>query len=1216
MIQTKKVISAALALCALVCSALAQSNTGRLVGTVSGPDGVIPGATVVITDNQTGKERTITTSGEGTFTVPQLEIGTYTVKVTASGFKTFTANAVKIDVGKEYSLNATLEIGATEDSITITAGADVVNATNAELSNSVSSRQIQELPLNGRDPTSLILLQAGTASNGATNTSINGQRSAFTNITRDGINIQDNYIRANASDFTPQRPTVDDVAEFTITTQNASADQGYGASQVQFVTPRGQNEFHGALFEYNRNSKLAANEFFNNASNTPKPFLNRNQFGGRLSGPIVPNKLFFFFSTEFFLLRTQTSALRTILTPSARQGSFTYVRSDNGQLQTVNLFSLVPGITGIDPTVQSRILANLPAAGNTAERGDQRNTTGFRFNQRDNLDRKTYTTRIDFDLNARNSISGVYSFVRESPNDRPDGDASQDTNRGAGFGAAPVIDQPADRNFLSLAWRTSPTARLTNEIRGGYFKSDPTFLRTVAEPAFFLTLPLISNPEVNFQNQGRQTDTYSIQDTADYTFGAHAFRFGGQAQIFRIAPFASFDTIPRYILGTNQNTPQITTAQFNNATLFPGGISTAQRGTANSLLALLGGIVGSATQTFNVTNRTSGFVRGARQDQKFAYENLSLYFSDQWRITPRLSLNLGLRYEYFTPLREQQGLALEPLLLSADIVSAITNPNGTIDFIGNNAGGKNLFEADTDNFAPVVSFAYSPRFENKFLGRLFGREGRTVIRGGFRMSYVNDDYLRSADNAQGGNPGLSSAVNLTSLNARLNSLPTVPTPAFQIPRTFAQGNAASGNFFATVFAIDPLIQVPRTYEYNFGIQHELGFQTALEIRYVGGHSNSLIRGTDFNQVNIRDNGFVADFNRARANLLLTGNPACTTAGCQALTVFPKLELGGLLGNATVQANLINGTPADLAILYITNGALFPSAGPLFLRNPNAGPVDLLSNTGKYRYHGLQAELRKRFSQGLSFQANYTFQKTLTNASGVGQTRFEPDLDRFNPQLEYTRADYDQTHVFNLNLIYELPFGKGRRWLDQGGWIDRLFGGFQVTSIIRAGSGAPIQLVDARGTLNRVGRAGRQTPQTSLTKDQIQDLIGIRKTANGVFFIDPKVINPATGRGAEGFDSTPFSGQVFFNNGPGQTGSLERAFINGPVFFNWDAGIFKNIAISERVRFQFRAELFNVINRANFFAGQRSTLDINSTNFGRIVSAFDPRIVQFAGRLEF
>src|SRR5262249_40548583 len=156
------------------------------------------------------------------------------------------------------------------------------------------------LPLNGRNPLSLINLQPGTASNGATNTTINGQRSSFTNTTRDGINIQDNFIRSNATDFVPDRSNVDNTGEFTITTQNAGADQGTGASQVSIVTPRGVNTYHGALWEYNRNSAAEANTFFRNSTGVPRPFLNRNQVGGKVGGPAYKDKLFFFGFYEGF----------------------------------------------------------------------------------------------------------------------------------------------------------------------------------------------------------------------------------------------------------------------------------------------------------------------------------------------------------------------------------------------------------------------------------------------------------------------------------------------------------------------------------------------------------------------------------------------------------------------------------------------------------------------------------------------------------------------------------------------------------------------------------------------------------------------------------------------------------------------------------------------------------------------------------------------------
>ena len=500
----KKFTFTLLALAFFAVSAFAQSSTGRLVGTVSGPDGLIPGATVVVKDNATNRERTILTNGEGAFSLPQLEIGTYTVKVSVNGFKSSTTENLVINVAQEYSLAVLLEVGNIAENVTVTGGADVINSSNAELSTNVNSRQLTELPLNGRNPLNLILLQAGTASNPNQGTSINGQRTSFTNITRDGINIQDNFIRSNATDFAPGRPSVDDVAEFTLTTQ-AGADRGFGGPQIELVTPRGQNDFHGRLFEYNRNSRLGANNFFNNAAGSfgpadslvvagirkvgdkrvPRSFRNRNQFGGNISGPILKNKVFFFGYYEGLRDRLSANKLTTTILPSARAGTFTYTRSDTGALQTVNLLTIPltnvtttpfpTGIGSVNSTINTRFLANLPI-GNTPEAGDSRNTTGYRFTQASNQDRNSYTTRFDYDINDRNSVNGVYNRVKEN-NLRSDIDGS--------FSAIPRVVQPSTNNFLALAYRTSPSSRLTNEVRGGYFKSEPVFLRT-QDPSTFV----------------------------------------------------------------------------------------------------------------------------------------------------------------------------------------------------------------------------------------------------------------------------------------------------------------------------------------------------------------------------------------------------------------------------------------------------------------------------------------------------------------------------------------------------------------------------------------------------------------------------------------------------------------------------------------------------------------------------------------------------------
>jgi hypothetical protein len=1244
----KRFLAVALTILFTAALSFAQSATGRLVGTISGPDGVLPGATVVVTDDKTGKERTVVTNGEGAFSLVQLEVGTYTVKVSMNGFKTATTN-VTINVAQEYSLNLTLEPGNIQETVNVTAGQDLVNSTSGELGKTVNARQLTELPLNGRNPLNLILLQAGTASNPSQNTTINGFRTSTTNIIRDGINIQDNFIRSNATDFAPGRPSVDDVGEFTLVTQ-AGADRGFGGPQVELVTPRGQNQFHGTLFEYNRNSKVAANNFFNNAAGSfgpndalviaglrrvgepraPRPFRNRNQFGGNVSGPILKNKLFFFGYYEGIRDRLPANKLTTTLLPNARNGIFTYTRSDNGQLQTVNLFNTgiitcpttnptcnIP--TGINAASVTRFISRLPV-GNTPEAGDGRNTTGYRFAQKSDQDRNSYTTRIDYDLTGNHSINGVFNYNEEN-NLRSDIDGS--------FNTTPEVVQPAKNKFLSLAWRSTWSSNLVNELRGGFLISKPDFLRVNDNPAFFVGTPLVTNPEVSFQEQGRKVDTINVADTVDYIWGNHSLRFGGQLQSVKINAYNNAGTVASYGSGTNTLTPQIATATFTNTALFPGGVPTAQRGTANSLVALLTGIVTSGSQAFNVTSRDSGFVNGATQRRIFKYQAYAGFINDQWRLTPSLTLNLGLRYELYTALESVNGLAFEPAINGGDPIQAILNPAGTYQFIGGNAGKENRFyKTDKNNFAPVLSFAYSPKPENGFFKKVLG-DGKSVFRGGFRFSYINDELVRAPDNALLGNQGLNLTSNAfgptgtTSLNDRLGgTLTAIPVPVFSATRTYAQNNAIAG-LFGTVFAVDPDIQMPRVTEYSFSYQRELPWDSALEIRYVGNRSTSLMRGLDFNQVDIRNNGFAADFNRARANFLLTGNANCfPTAGCQQLTVFPNLGSGGLLTNSTIIGQLVAGTPADLAIIYVINNL----AGTVrFLTNPNTGVADLLFNGAESYYNGLQFEYTRRFSSGWYMQANYTFSKTLTNAQGTGQTRFEPFLDNLQPRLDYSRADFDQTHVFNFNTIYELPFGKGKRWLNQGGWVNHLVGGWQINSIIRWGSGAPITFTDARGTLNRAARAGRQTALTNLTKDQLRQLVGVFVTQNGVFFVNPTAMGRdpqtglvtatgATGAGALGFGQPTFQGQVFFNNFPGQTSGLERAIVNGPTTFNTDISFFKNISVTERVRVQLRGELFNAFNNVNFVPGQ--FLDINSTNFGRISGTFAPRVVQFAVRVQF
>ncbi|HVE58700.1 MAG TPA: TonB-dependent receptor [Pyrinomonadaceae bacterium] len=1321
-------ISLSLVFVSVVC-VMAQTTTGRLSGTVSGPDGALPGATVVVTSTETGKELTVTASGDGAFLFPQLEVGTYTVKITAAGFKTYIANEVKIDVGRDYTLSPTLEIGNVQESVTVTAGADVITATTSQISNTVSPQQILSLPLIARNPLDLTRLQSGVQSNQFQNTTINGVRTSFTNITRDGINIQDSFIRTNATDFAPGRPSVDDTAEFTVITSNQEADQGYGSAQIRLVTPRGTKNFSGALFAYNRNSEFAANNFFSNRSGAVRPFRNRNQFGGKIGGPMpVPgfgegtpqwykNKGFFFFSYEKIIDPLSSGATRTILTPSARNGAFKYNRATSGAAinSTVGTSSvtcpawdgtgtapvctisdilgyarasnlpLTTGVGGnpipatISPVILNRIINKIPTTGNTTTVGDQLNTTGYFLNRKSNQERSTYTGRIDVDLNDRNTINGVYSYNFET-NLRPD----VDTN---GYDPNPQADQVAKNKTLSLSYRRVFSSNIVNEARGGVFFSDVPFRRIVDTPDYMLTVPLITSPETNFTDQGRSPKYFTFQDNVDWIVGKHNLRFGGQMQNYKIKSYNFGNgiptTTPGFLIQTNSgSTPIFAASNFTGV----GGISTTQLGTANGMLGLLAGIVAQGQLRYNLPDGTSTTFEVGPNIQPYKYSNHALYFSDRWQIANNLTLTAGVRYELFPALRLANNLGVEPTIADPDnFIPSLLDRNGTYSILGTNSGDLGTYhKTDFNNFAPSVGIAWSPNFEKGFAKFFLGKG--TVIRGGFSRAFGNDQLVTAMNNAIGQNVGLASRTGFalsstgsTLLNLRLgfDPLPTFTAPVLVPPPfTYVRNNSntisATPNF-GTVFAVDPKLQVPSVDQISVGYQKEFLGNTALEIRYVGTRSDNFVRGVDLNQIDIFSNGFAADVNRAIQNTVLTGNPFCTAAqnaGCQALSIllpsgtialpisgtatFPVAtpQAGRLivgtngLAAATFNGSLTTGQPGQLALQFIQGlncvsynnhpsivtpscPTANPNAVPFvnFVPNPATGAVDVMLNDAAFRYHSVQIELRRRFSQGLYFQANYTFSKNLTNSVGSanspasGQSLFEPYLDNKNKQWDYTRADFDQTHVFNFNGVYQLPFGKGKMLLNQGGIVDQIFGGWELSGIVQWSSGGPITFTDTRGTLNNAGRSTRQTPYSNLSYDQIRALMGTFEANGNIYWINPSVIG-SNGAAAAGYirqglnTNGTFNGQAFFNVEPGTTGNIGRFLVNGPKFFNINAALLKSFKFNESgMRLQVRAEAFNLLNNVNFNANAQLA-NINSTSFGRITSAAASRTIQFAARFEF
>ncbi len=322
-----------------------------------------------------------------------------------------------------------------------------------------------------------------------------------------------------------------------------------------------------------------------------------------------------------------------------------------------------------------------------------------------------------------------------------------------------------------------------------------------------------------------------------------------------------------------------------------------------------------------------------------------------------------------------------------------------------------------------------------------------------------------------------------------------------------------------------------------------------------------------------------------------------------------LASGGLLTNATVSGLIRSGEPGSLAQTYQTNG--FLPANFSFFPNPYALFSSELTNISNASYNAAQFEVIKRSKSGMTFQANYTFSKSLSDALAV--RGIEAQLDNNNPKIEKARSPFDTTHAFKLNHYVPLPFGNGHRFDAHNSAVNRVIGGWGLGGFLRLESGAPVSILSARGTLNRGSRSGNNTVDTTLTESQLRDITGVFKTGDTVYWINPKYINPTTGLGVAADGLAPFQNQVFFNPQPGSLGSLQRRDLDGPGFFMYDLSLSKDTRLTEHQSIQLRADFYNLFNHPNFFIGDQN---VNSSSFGVISSenytnyGVGPRLMQF------
>ena len=1258
----------------------AQQTTGSLSGTVTDPgNAVVAGATVTVTSTATGAERSAVTNSNGVFDFQALAPGSYTISVEAEGFKRALVRDISVSVASNAHVSIPLAIGLAGETVTVTTAQEVINTSSPSLTNVINTRQVVDLPLGGRNPVELAALQAGIAviGNGTRGASVAGLRQTAVNLTQDGINAMDNFVKTS-SFFAITTPSLNSTAEFSITTGTVGSDAGRGAAQVNLVTKGGSNDFHGGAFLQLINESYNSNTFFNNFNGTVKPILRQHFYGFDIGGPVYyphfgeggptywsgKDKAFFFFSFEAFRQNQGRANNRNgVLTEQARNGIFRYTGT-NGALQTVNLLS-IGAVKTLNPLMTAHLgLIPLPNNSNCSN-SDGFNIACYTFNVSETNSNNKYVARYDHQLVENTSLgSHKVEFVYSRVNTRTHPDVFTN-GLDAPFPGGVHGFQASTRNLVTPALVSTFGSAITNVVRYGRQWAPVDFNRDTQPTAPFLTLPgVLVNYDNTFMPQPRNTIVNQVTDTLSWVKGNHSWKFGADWQ--NVLGISRNDAGINQTINLGTNAANGTGFTLANLPFATNAILTS----AQTTYAAIVGNLASSTQTLNVTSPTSGFVPGATRLRQVQEKDLALFAHDQWRFRNNLTLNYGVRWDYMGVPTVPNGLAIQPKYSDLYGVSGfgnLFNPTAapgsqtqgvaTLDFVSGDTG-KGLYNNDWNNFAPSVGFAYSPSFRSGPLRVLFGEEGTSSIRGGYSVSYLHDGITTFTNLLGVGttNPGLIASANLSTLSLTTppsanirgiltgNGVPLIH-PTFKVPITDRENfllNSANG-----LWTADPNLRSPYVHQFSFGIEREIFKDTALEIRYQGNRAPNTWRAQDINEINIFENGFLQEYLNAQRNLAIhvaadcgkPGQPACSfgntgLAGQVNLPIFNRffgLVPGGtpvaaasgflsttLIGN--LNTNNVGTMASTLAFnqAYRTNreSVAVGLPGNFFVANPNATFARVLTNDSRSNYNALEIEVRRRFSNGLQFQADYTFSKAMgdaVDAQGNNQSDLVNRLTLRDPSLDYRRSTEDQTHRFVANGIYELPFGRGKRFLDSSNWVvSRLVGGWTMGAIVVWSSSPPFFIQSGRATVTS-SAANNGAQLVGISFEEFKKNLGLFKTPNGVFFVNPALLDitlnargqVATSRLKPGLMSAP---------APGTFGNFPVNSLVGPNYFNFDLSVTKRIPISERVSFEIKATAINILNHANFVYGSQN---FDAQTFGLITTQRGTaRNINFIGQLRF
>jgi hypothetical protein len=1185
-----------------------------LSGTVSDPTGaVIPGASIIIEDVERGLKRETTADNAGRYTFPQVTPGMYRVTAKASGFNDVVINQVQLLVNSPVTVNIQFEkVGQVVETVSVSAEAVQVNTTDASIGNAVATKSITQMPLNARNIVGLLALQPGVVftseeSTNYRNGAVNGGKSDQANVTLDGVDVNDQMDRYAFTSVL--RMTPDAVQEFRVTTMNANADAGRSSgAQVVMLTKSGTNELHGSLYHYHRNTATSANEWFLNATGNERRKLIRNIFGASAGAPIVKNRLFIFGNYEGRRDARDGEAVRDVPSMNMRQGILQYRRAD-GSIATVTpdqLRQIDP--RGVSPAALD-IFKSYPVPNDTT-RGDGLNLVGYRFKAPTPLRWNTYIARIDYAVDSAGKHTAFLRGNLQNDNEKQlpqfpglaPNIVKLTNNKGFGTGLTSVLTPALVSNFryglTRVGWENSGVLSFPwVEFRG----LSPTF---GTNRSFAAIIP-----------------THTISEDLNWTKGAHTLQFGG---ILRKIRNKRTDYQNSFSRGVSNASWLVSSGAELNApfTDLPSSQYTLWRYAVSNVL----GLITQGDAKYNYLVDGTVLPEGGAVLRNFAGDEYEMYIQDTWKATRALTITAGLRYSLAPPIYERNGQQVSPNIPIGDwfnLRGSLAQQGrsqaeaGRISFIPKDNGGRDLYAFHKKNFAPRIAIAYSPQGTDGLSKFFFGGPGRTSIRAGWGMFYdmFGSGLMRSYDSTAFGlsNALTNASATLTAANApkftTINQIPSqvlVPAPPAKFPAEYP-------DIFAITNGLDDTIVPPYNLSMNFSIGREFNGGWFVQGSYVGRLSRrSLIR---------RDAAMPTDFKEPKSGMtyfeaasilaqqVIAGVPI---ANVQKVSFWENLYSKAATATQTATQVVYDRFRANqydwtYALYQLDTGvgqgncAARPRCsdlGPYTFFNPQFSYLSVFSSIGGGNYHGAQMNVSKRFSNGDSISANYTFSKSIdlrSHTEGIASSTgvlWNP----WQPGLQTGVSDYDNTHLFNMLAVYSLPVGTGRRFAtDAGGLLNAIIGGWQLAGAWRWSSGFPTS-VYATGVWptnwnNNVWAQWNTTPI--------------------------KVERTMTPKGPNIFAEPQAAIKAFDYPLPGGIGT--RNGVRGDGLFNIDLNLAKRFVMpySEKHSVQFRWETFNLTNTPSFDVDTISAdISVGGT-FGQYTTTLsNSRVMQFGLRYEF